>query len=203
MCSTSELGNVPRLYLEDSLNEVLKFESEDQALKDEVHERLQSLCEEDARTGCWIYTGSWDRDGTGRIRVGMRVYTIQRVAAWLYVPGFRLCDKRVVYHTCESLACFNYEHLEIADTHAEAMAALRKLRRFGSQPGRNEQSRPGRRFNRPLVLKIRQRVADGEDPREICRTLAPELGVRPRAIADVIAGRTWQDNDVTRRKKCA
>jgi len=96
-----------------------------QDLKDDAHERLHLLIEEDGGTGCWVYTGPWQRDGNGVIRVGGRQWTAHRVAAWVYLGGFELGDPAVrVEHDAEGCcpACVNPEHLTVT----RRAAALRR-----------------------------------------------------------------------------
>ena len=96
-------------------------------LKDVIHERLNKRCELDAETGCWVYCGYWDRYGTGRIRVGNDVYSVQRVAAWIYLGNFELWDRRRVYHRscCPNPACFNPDHIQVIDGHPSPYRLLR------------------------------------------------------------------------------
>ena len=78
--------------------------------EERLSDLLRDYCEEDPATGCWIWTRCWDRNGYGFVKMGGRVYSVARVAAWLYgaVP---LGDPRKLRRSCQTAACFNPEHL--------------------------------------------------------------------------------------------
>jgi hypothetical protein len=100
-------------------------------LKDRLHELFLSSCEVDEFTGCWVWTGAWDKSGNGVVSVQGRLYSAHRVAAWVYRGGFRLEDASIrVYHTCQTPACFAPEHLAKARGSAGVNQALARLGRF-------------------------------------------------------------------------
>ncbi len=175
-------------HLEYPLFRLEAADAADQDLRDRVHERLNARCELDHGTGCWIYTGNWDARGISKVRVGVRSYTVSRVAAWLYVAGFQLWDERWVYHgaECPHPACFNPGHLVIARNRQEAQAAMRLVGKYGSVPGRGS-CRPGRRLSRQLALHVRARLAAGESAGQI----AADLHVRTQSIRRIADGRSW------------
>jgi hypothetical protein len=158
------------------------YDHREQALRDRIHEKLGEQCELDAETGCWIYTGPWTEKGAAKVRVGRQVYTLHRVSAWLY-RGFELWSRQVVYHTCRSPACYNPGHLAFADSQAEALAAMRKLKLF--------QPNGVRRFTWEQVREIRNRLAAGECPKALRRELGLKQQVALTRIAD---GRSWGES---------
>jgi hypothetical protein len=180
----------PPTPLEVQLRSLDAQDVADQTLRDRVHQRLNERCQLDPETGCWIYTGNWDDRGTSRVRVGVRTYTLTRVAAWLYVAGFELWDARWVYHlgVCPNPACFNPEHLAVAADRAAAQAAMRAIGRYGSAAGRG-QAAPGRRFSLDEARLVRGRLLNGEE----AALLARELGVRVQAIRRIADGRSWPE----------
>lgn len=105
-------------------------EPQSQELRDRLFEKLQSLCEVDHESGCWIYCGAWDRGGRGRMRVGRHVFSVKRVAAWIYRGGFELARGKVVAGTCGTPACFNPDHLLVAADWADAWHRLKRLGRY-------------------------------------------------------------------------
>ena len=160
----------------------------EQDLKDKIHQRLQERCEIDTGTGCWIFTGNWDRRGIAKVRVGQRTYTVSRVSAWLYFAGFELWDGRWVYHTCPNPACWYWEHLMLARNREEAQAKMRELGLFGSVAGRGR-GRPGRRLNLQKARLIRCRLDQGQDAGRI----AAEMQVSRQAVNMVGAYEVWPD----------
>ncbi len=103
------------------------------ALKDALHLRFLARCERDPFTGCWIWTGAWQKEsGLGVMRVQGRLYTAHRVALWVYQGGFELSNTagiRVYHAKCASPACCAHEHLARA-TVADVNTALGRLGRF-------------------------------------------------------------------------
>lgn len=176
--------------MERHLHELNAQDLADQQLRDLIHQRLSERTDYDEATDCWIYTGSWDRRGIAKVRVGSKAYTVTRVSAWLYIPGFELWDARWVYHAgeCPNPACYNWSHLIIATNRAVAQAQMRLLGRFGSGCGRGR-GRPGRRLNLLRAREVRRRLEAGEDP----RALALEFGVRTIAITRIGDGRSWKE----------
>ena len=110
----------------------------DDDLKEKIHARLLGKCEVDRFTGCHIFTGAWEPDGMGKVRVGRKSYTVSRVAAWLYMGLEDLDGPEMVYHNhlCRTPACFNPEHLAIAGNRNEAFDVLRSMGRWASGKGR-------------------------------------------------------------------
>jgi hypothetical protein len=98
----------------------------DEQLRDRIHERLLGQCETDPVTECWVFTGPWTSRGCGHVRVGRRVYRIARVSAWVYL-GVPLWQSLRVYLKCETHACFNPEHLAIAESHAAYLRSEQSL----------------------------------------------------------------------------
>lgn len=200
MCSVTTATD-DGIVLGGHVYELNALDDKDQTLKDLIHQRLndpqRSCVDED--TGCWIYTGSWDQRGNAKIRVGQRSYTVTKVTAWLYVPGFELWDERMVIHTCDYPACYNPDHVEVHPSRKAGLARLRELGRFGSQAGRSAKTRPGRRLNLEKARYVRQRLAAG-DP---AGALATELGVRPYAIKMIDSGLTWPEPKEGSRRACA
>ena len=114
---------------------------DEDALKDVIHERLLLRREVDNLTECWVYTGAWQPSGLGIIAVGKRRPTASRAAAWVYVGGFKLDDRRVYVMSCpKAKACFNPEHLRIMRlTHQPRLASRRPC-----VPRRHAAPRPSR-----------------------------------------------------------
>lgn len=162
----------------------------DQDLKDRVHQRLLENSEEDEHTGCWIYLGAWDHAGRPTIRVGQGTYRIMRVAAWVYKRGFELWSAQWAFHICQTPACFNPEHLQIADSREEAFA---KMRRLGVWHG--ERNRGGRRFKAADVVRIRRMIAEDPEltPKDVALAESKRLGRRVTvdAVRKVLRGETW------------
>lgn len=172
------------LSLDDHILGLERFDDREQDNKDKVFERVQARCEYEASTGCLIYTGAWEVNGQAKIRVGGRVYCLSRVAAWLYVPGFRLWGLERAVRKCDSPACCNEEHIEVLASQAQAIAAQRKRGRLGNAR---------HKLTRALAREARVLHGEGVPLEEI----AAGLGVRRAAILAVVLGRTWPEKEAS------
>lgn len=173
------------LDLEDHILGLDRFDAAEQDLKDLIHERLQARTEVDSRTGCTIYTGAWEQNGLAKVRVGRRVYSITRVAAWLYLPGFKLWDVRRVGHKpcCPNPACFSVDHLVVLADQAESLAAQVRNGRLGD--------RHHRQLNKAKAAHIRALAGEGVSAGEIA--LMPEFLCSKEAVRAVIENRRWKE----------
>src|SRR5215831_9613653 len=175
------------LNLDDDILELEAFDDMEQALKDRVHQRLSERCEVDHATGCWIYTGAWGEDGQGKVRVGYKVYPVSRVAAWLYLKGFRLWDVPLVLHKrwCPHPACFNPDHLVIVDDLAKRLAHQRRCGRLG---------RCVRRLSPAKVRQAREWADGGVAVDEIHRRINGMLRepISLGSLKRALSGLTWR-----------
>lgn len=169
----------PRLLrLDDSILRLDKFDHKDQDLKDKIHARLQERSEPDHESGCVIYTGFWEDNGQGKIRVGMRVTTLPRVVAWLYVTGFRIYGPERAVRTCLMPACCNPDHVRVVNDQGDAMRAQRAAGKLGDSR---------HKLTRKIASEIRVMAAEGVP----LPTIAGIYKVQLPAVRAVILGRTW------------
>lgn len=73
-------------------------------------ERLQALVAFEPNTGCWIFSGRWDKDGYGMFHFNGRTIRAHQ-AAFAIFQG-RLARGREIDHTCTVRACCNPAHLQ-------------------------------------------------------------------------------------------
>lgn len=72
--------------------------------------RLASQLSPCPMTGCWLWTGSLNRNGYGRLSVGGRTRVTHRVV-WVLL-GLPLESTQVLDHLCRVRSCCNPAHLE-------------------------------------------------------------------------------------------
>lgn len=72
---------------------------------------------QDLKTGCWLWTGSVDKDGYGRIRGSTHgVVWSERAPRASYKEFIGpIADGKMVLHKCNTPACINPEHLYLGD----------------------------------------------------------------------------------------
>ena len=66
------------------------------------------------QNGCWLWTGTKDRDGYGLFHCGQRV----RAHRWIFEQSNTLPKGMLVCHTCDTPGCVNPLHL-YAGTHRD------------------------------------------------------------------------------------
>lgn len=129
---------------------------------------------------CWVFRGSLDRYGYGRLFVDGSNVTAHR-AAWAAFRGDPGTAHVLHNEDCTSRACFNPAHLHVG-THQRNM---RERDDWGS----------GIRGHRVATAKLTSSdVAEIRDLREagaLCKTLAERYGVSPSTISHAALGRTW------------
>lgn len=74
--------------------------------------RLFAKYRVDPERGCWLWQGSTNERGYGRIMVKRKRWRVHRLAAVLWL-GFDDDPGRDVCHHCDTPACFNPAHLFI------------------------------------------------------------------------------------------
>lgn len=97
-----------------------------------VADRLLSKVEMDPNGGCWLWSGSHDRAGYGRIRSEGRLDGVHRVSYGLFVGPI---GGQNVLHRCDVRCCCNPEHLflgtqadNVADMYAKGRGNRPSLR---------------------------------------------------------------------------
>lgn len=81
--------------------------------------RFDAKWEDDPATGCWIWTGSTNGKGYGRVMAGSRRQYTHRLAYERWVGP--IPDGHEIHHDCETKLCVNPDHLR-AMTRAEHLS---------------------------------------------------------------------------------
>jgi hypothetical protein len=94
-------------------------------------ERIMAHVEFEPNTGCWLWTGTHDRAGYGRVLRGVkgkdrRMASAHR-SAWLAFRGFDAAEMDVC-HRCDTPPCVNPDHLFLGTARDNVHDSIRKGR---------------------------------------------------------------------------
>lgn len=133
---------------------------------------------------CWVWTGSRNKKGYGRFRLGARLVAAHRLAWQIRSrtdPGALM-----VCHACDTPSCVRPGHLFLGTALDNTRDCIAKGR------ARRGKARPGQRHHAAKltdeqVAEIRARAAAGESKRSIARS----FGVWDSAIVRICNGSRW------------
>lgn len=78
-------------------------------------------------TGCWVWTGSLDPFGYGKLGIGKGYNVLAHRLSWLLFKG--PFDKNLcVRHRCDNSSCVNPEHLELGTKKENSQDMVRRGR---------------------------------------------------------------------------
>lgn len=133
--------------------------------------------------GCWLWTGTLDRDGYGTIHVrdGDRHVRAHRLS-WEVNRG-PIPDGKGVLHSCDVRCCVRPEHLFLGDQLANIADCVAKKRHaFG-------EGVPGAKLTDGDVIEVRELYASG---RYSHRSLAEIFGVAHTRIGAIVRHEKWR-----------
>lgn len=130
-------------------------------------------------TDCWLYQGSLDCDGYGRVKIQSIYIKVHRLM-WLARFGL-IPEDLVVCHKCDQPACCRPEHLRL-DTNPENIRERTRKGRTakGSQQGASK-------LTEELVIKMRQDYASVKN----CAELGRKFGVHRQTARRIINREGW------------
>lgn len=126
---------------------------------------------------CWIWTGSVDKDGYGRILNNISAHRLSYEIHYGPIP-----EGLLIRHSCDNPPCVNPEHLSTGE--AQDNSNDQKSRGRSTYGSRN-----GRSVLTPSdVLAIRDRILQGESIRNISKDFS-QVGYT--TVAVVARGESW------------
>lgn len=141
----------------------------------------EKFCPE-PNSGCWLWEGTTDPDGYGKMIVGGKQVRAHRLAYRLYIGD--IPRGLLVRHKCDVPSCVNPRHLllgTIADNNADK--AARNRCRYGER-------HPNAKLTSSDVRAILIAAQDGA---ETPRATARRFGVRRETIRAIIQGTAWRN----------
>lgn len=147
----------------------------------ELHEMpddFRALIDEDDETGCWLWEGTRNPDGTG---VWKRAGIQKRARRWAWeLSGRAIPVGTRVFRTCPEEMCVNPGHAE---------AVPQRDRSLGNVTSdRTGECNPSAILTPRDVLAIRSQYAAGRST----RTIAKHTGMSDANIRAIITGHTWK-----------
>lgn len=151
-------------------------------------------------TSCWLWTGSTNRAGYGRIgfhQDGRNYRELAHRVSWRLAHGADAGDLNVCHH-CDTPACVNPDHLFLGTQDDNLKDAARKkrmaagdrhgLRKHPECSAKGERSGQAK-LTEAQVLRLRRQYSDGGVS---YGDLAREYGVAHGTIAGIIQRRRWR-----------
>lgn len=141
-------------------------------------------------TGCWIYTGTWDIRGYGRVSSshGRPPYKAHRVSFEHHNGPIN--DGRFVCHKCDTPSCVNPEHLFLG-TQSDNMLDAKRKGRLVRDPGTCSGDRnPFSKLTWAQVGEIRGRIA----AKEPFAKIAEDYPVKVSTIMKISQNKQWVIN---------
>jgi len=146
-------------------------------------ERLGKLCIPVPESGCWIWLGSTDRKGYGRICINYKDYAAHRLSYQIYKGD--IPSEMSVLHDCDTPSCVNPSHLHLG-TQRDNLREMteRKRRSIGCK---NQQGvKNGRsKLTDELILEIRS-----DERRQI--DIAKDYGITQASVSSIKRLETWK-----------
>lgn len=131
--------------------------------------------------GCWVWSGSLDRNGYGRLNIKNRPELAHRLS-WVLHKG-EISPSDHVLHTCDNPRCVRPDHLFLGDQAANNADMISKGRH---SPGVSRGVDHGcARLSEDDIRAIR---ASTEAP----QVLAAKFGLSRRHVRDIISRKVWR-----------
>lgn len=144
-------------------------------------EVIQQRIAVDKERGCWLWAGTRDQKGYGKLSFKGRFQFAHRVS-WSLVNG-SIPEGMNVCHRCDVPSCVNPDHLFLG-SQADNVADMRQKGRARGGSMKGERN-PDARLSTEQVLAIRT------DTRA-CHVVGAEHGVSKTTVSSIRTGKTWR-----------
>lgn len=134
---------------------------------------------------CWLWEGSFRRDGYGQINVGSPKAPLATHRVAYQITFGKIPNGKCVLHTCDVRACVNPQHLFLGTRGDNTNDMVQKGRAcFGEK-------QPNSKLKTEQVQQIRKRFIAGERNRD----LAVLFSVSPSHIHRLVYNKQWKHLD--------
>lgn len=140
---------------------------------------------------CWLWSGSHDSGGYGRItlaKVSPGRFSVHRVAAALWLPEFELSSNLIILHECDTPSCFNPAHLRPGTSRDNTLDALAKGR-LTRPPVLHGEANGNAKTTTFCVAMMRKQYADGAATQA---ELAQRFRISVEQVARIVRGEDWK-----------
>lgn len=159
-------------------------------------ETIHSNCTVEANTGCWLWLGSLNKWGYGKLSI-QRKHWISHRASYTIFNG-EIPDGMQVLHKCDVRSCVNPEHLFLG-THKENMKDMVKKGRAAAGDRNTSIKNPHlqvrgsksaqAKLNEQQVLEIKKLLAEKKLTQ---KQIGKMFGVGSRNINNINVGLSWR-----------
>jgi hypothetical protein len=157
---------------------------------DEQITRFLSKIEKVTESGCWIWTGTVDKNGYGHVLINYKTLKAHRLS-WLIHNG-EIPAGQLVCHRCDVPGCVNPHHLFVG-TQSDNMQDMHRKKRHTMRDKRWVQrmdvrgaKNPNAKFTEDDVRYIRSSTEKATD-------LARKYGVHRNRIYEILKRQTWKE----------
>ena len=134
---------------------------------------------------CWIWIGSKDKSGYGRLNVKNTPQLAHRIS-WQIHKGI-IDAKMVCRHICDNPSCVNPNHLKLG-TQRENVIDCKDRKRQGDKGSTNGQDHYCAKFTNNEVRLIRMCYESGKSAREIAQVIS----VKTETVTAIVKRKTYK-----------
>jgi hypothetical protein len=131
--------------------------------------------------GCWVFQGSLNQNGYGRVRIKSKDYIAHRLIAHIAIRPLT-SELQVVAHKCDNPSCINPEHLFITTSAGNTLDRHLKGRTaHGSK-------HPSSKINDDIVKQIIHLYSTGVSQNKISKM----FNISQSLVSNIIHKKTWK-----------
>lgn len=144
-----------------------------------LEDRLLRSVQYEANSGCWLWAGTLDGKGYGRLLNNRKVLSAHR-ASWTVHNG-PIPDGLCVCHRCDTPLCVNPAHLFLGTQQENIRDASNKQRTpLGERQGRSK-------LKAADVIAIREMASAGIPQKDI----AAKFAIAKPTVSDIVRRKKW------------